>query len=83
MHSESEIKKLFPTIHAAPECPNSFDWKPNSKEEMSNRGRGIASDEEVAAPLRQIGEGAPQETRITSDRLVARENECVCVCMHV
>ena len=37
MHSEPEIKKLFPTIHAAPECQNSFDWKPNLKEEMSER----------------------------------------------
>ena len=35
MHSEDEIRKLFPTIHAAPACPNSFDWKPNLMEETS------------------------------------------------
>lgn len=37
MHSEGEIMKLFPTIHAAPECPNSFDWNPEVKEETSDR----------------------------------------------
>ena len=35
MHSETEIKRLFPTIHAAPACQNSFDWQPNSMEETS------------------------------------------------
>ena len=36
MHSESEIKKFFPTIHAAPPCPNSVDWNPDAEEETSN-----------------------------------------------
>ena len=35
MHSESEIKKMFPTIHAAPACQNSADWNPDAKEETS------------------------------------------------
>jgi hypothetical protein len=34
MHTTTEIKKFFPTITAAPECQNSFDWEPNMKEEM-------------------------------------------------
>ena len=45
MHSEAEIKKLFPTIHAAPACQNSFDWKPNSMEETPDCNiRNVARD---------------------------------------
>ena len=28
MYSANEIKKMFPTIHAAPACDNSSDWIP-------------------------------------------------------